>query len=235
MNAFFLIPLCLCCSNLCIAKRNLGALKNSPVHGSTRDKRQIPVDDNLEMSEPVYQTSPVDYDELLAALESNVYPPPSATHNEQKRFLGKLLSSWCMGRVCNLKSMPQRIFWFAATNCTTTITLTNSPQNLHLDESVQYTPAQWQCVCDAMHLIRNFLPHNHHILQLKTAQVRWHAAVASVPWPITRTTGIVIRRQRNDISALWLAWDSTGPVTAVDFTGHRPRRDTSARWPGLVG
>lgn len=70
-------------------------MKNSPVHGSTREKRQISVDDNLEMSEPVYQTSPVDYDELLAALESNVYPPPpqSATHNEQKRFLGKLLSS----------------------------------------------------------------------------------------------------------------------------------------------
>lgn len=72
-------------------------MKNSPVHGNSRDKRQISAasygnQDNMEMSEPVYQTSPVDYDELLAALESNVYPPPQThAHNEEKRFLGRSL------------------------------------------------------------------------------------------------------------------------------------------------
>lgn len=74
-------------------KRNLGALKNSPVHG--RKKREISDDteNNMENSEPVYQTSPVDYDELLAEIESGVFYPPQSkfVRNEEKRFLGKFV------------------------------------------------------------------------------------------------------------------------------------------------
>lgn len=42
------------------------------------------------MSEPVYQTAPVDYEELIAGLESNLYPPSLPRHTEEKkRFLGE--------------------------------------------------------------------------------------------------------------------------------------------------
>lgn len=47
----------------------------------------------MENSEPVYQTSPVDYDELLAEIESGVFYPPQSkfVRNEEKRFLGKFV------------------------------------------------------------------------------------------------------------------------------------------------
>lgn len=63
-------------------------MKNSPVHGR-REKREIPdslVDDNLELAESVYQSVPVDYDELVEALENSVVYPQQAA---EKRFLGK--------------------------------------------------------------------------------------------------------------------------------------------------
>lgn len=95
-------------------KRNLGALKNSPVHG--RKKREISDDteNNMENSEPVYQTSPVDYDELLAEIESGVFYPPQSkfVRNEEKRFLGKFVYLMDCA-TCNLFSRSKA-------QCTTT-------------------------------------------------------------------------------------------------------------------
>lgn len=68
-----------------LAKRNLGALKSSPIHGR-REKRQISVSD---VDENMDQVSPVDYDELMTALESNDYPVAAAAGAAEKRFLGK--------------------------------------------------------------------------------------------------------------------------------------------------
>lgn len=72
-------------------KRNIQALKNSPIHG--RKKRDIWGGDNfgddeetLEFLEPVQQIGPVDYDELAEAM-NEAYP----YYNEEKRYLGKFV------------------------------------------------------------------------------------------------------------------------------------------------
>ncbi|XP_055707158.1 uncharacterized protein LOC129804106 isoform X3 [Phlebotomus papatasi] len=70
-------------------KRNIGALKNSPIHG-IRQKRQASytdfADGVFEVPEPVVQTSPVDYEDILESLNSL---NPNA-HFEEKRYLGSM-------------------------------------------------------------------------------------------------------------------------------------------------
>lgn len=80
-------------------KRNIGAMRNSPVHG-TKVKRQSSYDDypssNAELLEPVFQSSPIDYVELNEVM-NQLYPyyenspPVSDTFHEDKRFLGSLV------------------------------------------------------------------------------------------------------------------------------------------------
>ncbi|XP_059608407.1 neuropeptide-like 1 isoform X4 [Phlebotomus argentipes] len=70
-------------------KKNIGALKNSPIHG-VRQKRQASYTDfedgTFEVPEPVVQTSPVDYEDILESLNSL----NSNAHFEDKRYLGRI-------------------------------------------------------------------------------------------------------------------------------------------------
>ncbi|XP_055691407.1 uncharacterized protein LOC129794635 isoform X2 [Lutzomyia longipalpis] len=70
-------------------KKNIGALRNSPVHG-TRQKRQASYTDFedglFEVPEPVVQTSPLDYEDILETLNSL----NSDAHFEDKRYLGSM-------------------------------------------------------------------------------------------------------------------------------------------------
>jgi hypothetical protein len=75
-------------------KRNIQALKNS-MQG--RKKRELPYSElaygnvaNQEIDEPVYQSTPVDYEELFQVMNEN-YPNYNNynVHPEEKRFLGK--------------------------------------------------------------------------------------------------------------------------------------------------
>lgn len=72
-------------------KRNIGALKNSPVHG-TRQKRDLysGFEGNFETPDQIdYQ--PLDYDEIIKDNWENLYGPSYYGDNirEGKRFLGK--------------------------------------------------------------------------------------------------------------------------------------------------
>lgn len=71
-------------------KRNLGSLKNSPVHGA-KTKRDLAYNDypgsNSEILEPVYQASPIDYEELNEVM-NQLYPYYDNDIHEDKRFLG---------------------------------------------------------------------------------------------------------------------------------------------------
>ncbi|XP_037917693.1 neuropeptide-like 1 isoform X2 [Hermetia illucens] len=72
-----------------VDKRNLGALKNSPVHGS-RQKRDIGYD--LEIADPVMQNAgSVDYDELRNAINQFYNSYLGVNNHEEKRFLGRIL------------------------------------------------------------------------------------------------------------------------------------------------
>ncbi|XP_059608405.1 uncharacterized protein LOC132256176 isoform X2 [Phlebotomus argentipes] len=70
-------------------KKNIGALKNSPIHG-VRQKRQASYTDfedgTFEVPEPVVQTSPVDYEDILESLNSL----NSNAHFEDKRYLASM-------------------------------------------------------------------------------------------------------------------------------------------------
>lgn len=72
-------------------KRNIGALKNSPVHGH-KVKRDVGYDDFPDESEilaPVYQMAPLNYDELRYVM-SELYPNYGSDNiQNEKRFLGK--------------------------------------------------------------------------------------------------------------------------------------------------
>ncbi|XP_035898183.1 neuropeptide-like 1 isoform X4 [Anopheles stephensi] len=74
-------------------KRNIQSLKNS--QGGGRKKRSLYYDELEESSpevlEPVYQTAPLDYEELMEAMVQT-YPLYSTdNHLEEKRFLGRIL------------------------------------------------------------------------------------------------------------------------------------------------
>ncbi|XP_037917692.1 neuropeptide-like 1 isoform X1 [Hermetia illucens] len=74
-----------------VDKRNLGALKNSPVHGS-RQKRDIGYD--LEIADPVMQNAgSVDYDELRNAINQFYNSYLGVNNHEEKRFLGSVARS----------------------------------------------------------------------------------------------------------------------------------------------
>ncbi|GAB0087816.1 hypothetical protein DMENIID0001_021690 [Sergentomyia squamirostris] len=70
-------------------KKNIGALKASPIHG-VRQKRQASytdfADGVFEVPEPVVQTSPIDYEDILESLNSL----NSNAHFEDKRYLGSM-------------------------------------------------------------------------------------------------------------------------------------------------
>ncbi|XP_049543704.1 neuropeptide-like 1 isoform X3 [Anopheles darlingi] len=74
-------------------KRNIQSLKNAQGHG--RKKRELYYDELEESSpevlEPVYQTAPLDYEELVEAMAQTypLYNPEN--HLEEKRFLGRIL------------------------------------------------------------------------------------------------------------------------------------------------
>lgn len=83
-------------------KRNIQSLKHSQGQGAGgasggRKKRELYYDDETlddstpEILEPVYQSSPLDYEELMEAM-NEAYPPfyngPGDNHLEQKRYLG---------------------------------------------------------------------------------------------------------------------------------------------------
>lgn len=84
-----------------IDKRNIGSLKNSPVHG-TKTKREASIYDDYvsaEQLKPVYQPAPIDYEELNQVM-SHLYPyydmsaldgdsDDSEKIHEEKRYLGK--------------------------------------------------------------------------------------------------------------------------------------------------
>lgn len=76
-------------------KRNIQSLKNSQGHNGGRKKRELYYDDESlddstpEILEPVYQSAPLDYEELMEAMsEAYPYYAPSDNHLEEKRFLG---------------------------------------------------------------------------------------------------------------------------------------------------
>ncbi|XP_058065649.1 neuropeptide-like precursor 1 [Anopheles bellator] len=82
-------------------KRNIQSLKNAQGHG--RKKRELYYDELEESSpevlEPVYQTAPQDYEELVEAI-AQTYPLYSRADNhlEEKRFLGSLARSGALNR-----------------------------------------------------------------------------------------------------------------------------------------
>lgn len=77
-------------------KRNVGSLKSSRVHGSTKVKRDISnydtIPDEAELVAPVYQTEPLSYDELYETM-NELYPNYDNLNIEgiqnEKRFLGE--------------------------------------------------------------------------------------------------------------------------------------------------
>lgn len=71
-------------------KRNIGSMKNSPVHGR-KIKREVTYDDftdDTELLEPVYQNGPLNYDELRFAM-NELYPNYENEIHDQKRYLGE--------------------------------------------------------------------------------------------------------------------------------------------------
>lgn len=77
-------------------KRNVGSLKSSRVHGATKVKREIGYDnipDEPEIVAPVYQTEPLNYEELYEAM-NELYPNYDSLNiddiQNEKRFLGKI-------------------------------------------------------------------------------------------------------------------------------------------------
>ncbi|XP_058835090.1 neuropeptide-like precursor 1 isoform X2 [Topomyia yanbarensis] len=90
-------------------KRNIQSLKNSQGHngGSSggRKKRELYYDDETlddstpEILEPVYQSAPLDYEELMEAMsEAYPYYAPAGNHLEEKRFLGSLARAGMLNR-----------------------------------------------------------------------------------------------------------------------------------------
>ncbi|XP_050094240.1 uncharacterized protein LOC126576963 isoform X1 [Anopheles aquasalis] len=81
-------------------KRNIQSLKNAQGHG--RKKRELYYDELEESSpevlEPVYQTAPLDYEELVEAMAQTypLYNPEN--HLEEKRFLGSLARTGALNR-----------------------------------------------------------------------------------------------------------------------------------------
>lgn len=80
-------------------KRNVGSLKNSRMHGTTKVKRDISYDnipDEAEIVAPVYQTEPLNYEELYEAM-NELYPNYDSFGDIQndKRFLGKIERDGC--------------------------------------------------------------------------------------------------------------------------------------------
>ncbi|XP_021706849.1 uncharacterized protein LOC5565029 isoform X3 [Aedes aegypti] len=85
-------------------KRNIQSLKNAQGQGGGsssggRKKRELYYDDETlddsapEILEPVYQSSPLDYEELMEAMNeayTPYYNSPADNHLEQKRYLGSL-------------------------------------------------------------------------------------------------------------------------------------------------
>ncbi|XP_065090724.1 neuropeptide-like precursor 1 isoform X1 [Ochlerotatus camptorhynchus] len=93
-------------------KRNIQALKNSQGHGGDsssggRKKRELYYDDEAlddstpEILEPVYQSAPLDYEELMEAM-NEAYPAPyynpGDNHLEEKRYLGSLARAGILNR-----------------------------------------------------------------------------------------------------------------------------------------
>ncbi|XP_055621264.1 uncharacterized protein LOC129765221 isoform X2 [Toxorhynchites rutilus septentrionalis] len=91
-------------------KRNIQSLKNSQGHNGGvsggRRKRGVYYDDEAledstpEILEPVYQSAPLDYEELLDAM-TDAYPyylPTNSNPPEEKRFLGSLARSGMLNR-----------------------------------------------------------------------------------------------------------------------------------------
>lgn len=82
-------------------KRNVGSLKSSRVHGATKVKREIGYDnipDEPEIVAPVYQTEPLNYEELYEAM-NELYPNYDSLNiddiQNEKRFLGKIELKCC--------------------------------------------------------------------------------------------------------------------------------------------
>ncbi|XP_053686067.1 neuropeptide-like precursor 1 [Sabethes cyaneus] len=90
-------------------KRNIQSLKNAQSHNgesnSGRKKRELYYEDGSlddstpEILEPVYQSAPLDYEELMEAMsEAYPYYAPSGNHLEEKRYLGSLARSGMLSR-----------------------------------------------------------------------------------------------------------------------------------------
>ncbi|XP_055599559.1 uncharacterized protein LOC129748824 isoform X2 [Uranotaenia lowii] len=89
-------------------KRNIQSLKSGQGHNGGRKKRELYYDEDpslgeegaQEILEPVYQQTPLDYEELMEAM-SEAYPyysVPVENHLEEKRFLGSLARSGALNR-----------------------------------------------------------------------------------------------------------------------------------------
>lgn len=85
-----------------VQKRNIGSMRNSPVHGKgSKVKRAITYDEypsvHYEQLEPVYQTAPqLDYSELAKYIDQLYYVPSQFQSGDfdsdlhlKKRYLGK--------------------------------------------------------------------------------------------------------------------------------------------------
>uniref|UniRef100_A0A336M670 CSON010821 protein n=1 Tax=Culicoides sonorensis TaxID=179676 RepID=A0A336M670_CULSO len=95
-------------------KRNVGALKNSPVHGvnSNKQKREVAYtimdETSPELIEPNYQSSPFDYEELAQAMD-DAYPLAYAYKNtDEKRYLGALMRSGYRSGLRGLRNNNKR-------------------------------------------------------------------------------------------------------------------------------
>lgn len=87
-----------------VQKRNIGSMKNSPVHGSKSSKvkraafayDEYPTVNVEQQQEPVYQSEPYDYSELAKYINHLYYVPSQFADDfdsdlhMKKRYLGKL-------------------------------------------------------------------------------------------------------------------------------------------------
>ncbi|XP_063709637.1 uncharacterized protein LOC134838111 isoform X1 [Culicoides brevitarsis] len=93
-------------------KRNVGALKNSPVHGNggnKQHKREVSytIMDEIttpELIEPNYQSSPFDYEELAQAMDEAY--PFAYKSNDEKRYLGSFMRSGYRSGLRSYRTYP---------------------------------------------------------------------------------------------------------------------------------
>ncbi|XP_062560538.1 uncharacterized protein LOC134224907 [Armigeres subalbatus] len=238
-------------------KRNIQSLKNSQGQGGGsanggRKKRELYYEDETlddstpEILEPVYQSSPLDYEELMEAMNeaypSSYYNGPSDNHLEEKRYLGSLARAGTLHRFHRFyKRVPAGSFRDDGDDDSDTNNGEDSETRKHTSEDVQNNDGDDD---DDNDNDEDFEPSNSAGLQ--SPQKRHLASIIRSGWMPSfrpaRTTGRFSRSGRarssftpnpSDYDSLPPAFvdDATALATASDFEQPHPHHHQQQQHP----